>query len=94
MPHRVAHNCSSGLRKYDSGWPATFVDANNPHNKVLPVRGVVQIKYESMIQPESVADDVGRETQALVRIHDWIDEYHTLACHCRLNARLRYGMLQ
>ena len=42
------HICSSGSRKYDSGCPATFVDASNPHNNVLPVRGVAQIKYESM----------------------------------------------
>lgn len=47
MPHRAAHDCSSGWRKYDSGWPATPVHSSNPHSSVLPVRGVPQIKYES-----------------------------------------------
>ena len=47
MSHRAAHDRSSASRKYDSGRPATVVDASAPHNSVLPVRGVAQIKYES-----------------------------------------------
>ena len=47
MSHRAAHDRSSASRKYDSGRPATVVDASIPHSSVLPVRGVAQIKYES-----------------------------------------------
>ncbi|GHJ53012.1 hypothetical protein Nm8I071_23190 [Nonomuraea sp. TT08I-71] len=33
--------------KYEAGWPATPDDPSKPHSKVLPERGVAQIRYES-----------------------------------------------
>src|SRR5258708_14789594 len=58
MPQRAANARASWRRNQDSGCPATPVESSSPHSSELPVRGVAQIRYES-VSPGSGAGTGG-----------------------------------